>query len=92
MTGDDLILIKEFKARIADLITKYEILESKNTQLKNEILEIQGKVELLEQEKSELGHKYENLRIAKYLDSGYDDNRMAKLKINKLCQFEFKPE
>lgn len=86
MTGDDLLLIRELKTRIADLIAKYELLESTNSQLKNDILGLQGKIESLEKEKSELGQKYENLRLAKYLDSGYDDNRMAKLKINKLLR------
>lgn len=86
MTGDDLLLIKELKNRVAELIGLYEGLESKNSQLNEEILGLEGQIKLLEEEKISLGHKYENLRMAKFFESGYDDNRVAKLKLNKLLR------
>ncbi|NQU87383.1 MAG: hypothetical protein HQ541_16640 [Mariniphaga sp.] len=86
MTGDDLLLIKEFKSRIADLLAQYELLETKNSQLNDSVLELKKKIEVLEMEKSELGKKYENLRLAKFFESGYEDNQMAKLKVNKLLR------
>jgi hypothetical protein len=86
MTGEDLLLIKELKARIAELIAQYEFLETKNSQLDDEILDLKKRIDLLEEEKIKLGHKYENLRLAKFFESGYEDNKMAKLKINKLLR------
>ena len=86
MASDDLLLIREFKARIAELLEAYEALENKNRQLAESNLELKKRIEVLETEKSELGKKYENLRVAGYLESGYEDNRMAKLKVNKLLR------
>lgn len=86
MTGDDLLLIKELKSRVADLIEQYEWLESRNGQLNQEIKELKRQINTLEEEKTKLGQKYENLRMAKFFESGYDDNRMAKLKLTKLLR------
>lgn len=86
MNSDDLFLIRELKSGIADLMSRFELLEEKNLQLEKTILQINQKIENLEKEKSELENKYENLRVAKFFESGYEENQMAKLKLNKLLR------
>ncbi|MBN1821883.1 MAG: hypothetical protein JXR31_15805 [Prolixibacteraceae bacterium] len=86
MTSDEYTLIKELKSGIAELINRYELLEGKNLKLKETVLELENKIKSLENENSELVKKYENLRLARFFESGYEDNRMAKLKINKLLR------
>ncbi len=86
MASDDLILIRELKNRIAGLFARYEALEDENRQLGETIRELEQKIEILEEEKSKLADKYENLRIAGYWESGYEDKRTARRKVNKLLR------
>lgn len=86
MASDDLVLIREFKTRIARLFAEYEALEDKNQQLGETIRELQKNIETLEEEKSELAEKYENLRIAGYWESGYEDKQVAREKVNRLLR------
>jgi hypothetical protein len=86
MTGEDLLLIKDLKARIAEFMALYESLELKNSKLNEEILGLKKQIYSLEEEKVKLGQKYENLRMAKYYESGFEDNQIAKQKVNKLLR------
>jgi|WetSurMetagenome_2_1015567.scaffolds.fasta_scaffold103384_2 hypothetical protein len=86
MTGEDLLLIKDLKARVAEFMALYESLELKNSKLNEEILGLKKQIYSLEEEKVKLGQKYENLRMAKYYESGFEDNQIAKQKVNKLLR------
>jgi hypothetical protein len=86
MTGEDLLLIKELKARIAELMALYESLELKNSQLNEEILGLKNQILDLEEEKTRFGQKYETLRMARYYESGFEDTRIARQKVNKLLR------
>ncbi len=80
------LIVREFKARIAQLMAQFNTVDSDKLQLQKENLALKEKINLLEQEKENLGRKYENLRVAKVIESGYNDNRDAKQKINKLLR------
>jgi hypothetical protein len=84
--GEELLLIKDLKARIAELMAHYESLELKNSSLNEDILALKNQIVILEEEKVKLGQKYETLRLAKYYESGFEDNRIARQKVNKLLR------
>jgi wobble nucleotide-excising tRNase len=86
MNEEDRLIVSEFKARVAQLIEQYNLLEGKKQQLEEENKTLKEKIEALLQENDQLEHKYDNLRIAKFIDSGYNDNQDAKQRIDKLLR------
>ena len=86
MASDDVDLIRELKAGIAELLARYELLETEKAQLKESILELNRQMEILEKDKSELEKKYENLKLARYLEFGYEDNQVARKKVDNLLR------
>jgi hypothetical protein len=86
MIEESLLLVKELKEKIQLVFGEFEKLEKKNEDLQLEIDSLKNKVTLLEEVKGLLATKYENLRLAKTIESGYGDNRLARQKINKLMR------
>jgi hypothetical protein len=86
MIEESLLLVKELKEKIQLVFGEFEKLEKKNEDLQHEINSLKNKVTLLEEGKGLLATKYENLRLAKTIESGYGDNRSARQKINKLMR------
>ena len=86
MAEDDFLLIRELKGKVAELMKQYELLESECSQLENENLELKERIVSLEEEKTGLGQKYENLKLAKIYETGYNDTRVAKQRITKILR------
>ncbi len=86
MTEESLLLIRELKGRIHLVFGEFERLERRNEELQREIMALKKKLEVLEKEKGDLGTRYENLKLARTIETGYGDNRSARLKINKILR------
>lgn len=86
MTEEDRLLLIELKANTQQLFKEFFSLKTEKKLLEEKVLALINDVELLEQEKSELGRKNEQLKIATHILSGVDENREAKQKINKLVR------
>lgn len=86
MTEESLLLIRELKGRIHLVFGEFERLERRNEELQQEIIALKKKLEVLEKEKGDLGTRYENLKLARTIGTGYGDDRSARLKINKLLR------
>jgi len=86
MTEESLLLVKELKEKIRLIFDEFNKLEMRNGELHQEIISLKDKIRFLEEEKGLLGTKYENLKLAKTLESGYSDNQAARQKINKLMR------
>lgn len=86
MTEEDRLLLTELKANIQQVFKEYNNLETEKNLMEEKMLALKKEVEILEQEKSELGRKNEQLKIATHILSGVDENREAKQKINKLVR------
>ncbi|MBT3384029.1 MAG: hypothetical protein HN778_07775 [Prolixibacteraceae bacterium] len=86
MTEEDRLLLIELKENTQQLFKEYNYLKTEKNLLEERVLELKNDVGLLEREKSELGQKNEQLKIAAHILSGIDENRVAKLKINKLIR------
>ncbi len=86
MTEQDHLLLEEFKKKVSSLMEKYEVLKSEKLKLEDEKQTLLSQIKFLEKEKVELGEKYKNLKFAKLLHAGYDDNQHVKQKINKLLR------
>ena len=86
MTEESLLLVKELKEKIRLVFGEFEQLEKRNEELQQVIVSLNNTVEVLEKEKGELTTRYENLKLAKVLENGYGDNRLARQKITKMLR------
>ena len=86
MTEEDQLLLNDLKANTQQIFKEFNQLENEKNLLEKKILSLKNEIEILEQEKSELGRKNEQLKIATQLISINEDNREAKQKINFLVR------
>lgn len=86
MSEDSLLLIESLKNRIEALLGEFGKVKRKNETLNEEIVVLQKQKEQLEKELATLTTKYDNLKLAKALESGYGESRIAKQKINKIVR------
>jgi phage shock protein A len=86
MTEESLLLVKELKEKIHLVFGEFVQLEKRNEELQQVIVSLNNTVEVLEKEKGELTTRYENLKLARVLENGYGDNRLARQKINKMLR------
>jgi predicted nucleic acid-binding Zn-ribbon protein len=86
MTEESVLLVKELKEKVHRIFGEYSKLEIRNEELHNEIISLQKRIAALENEKTLLGTKYDNLKLAKMMEPGYGDNQVARQKINKLLR------
>ncbi len=80
------MLVKELKERVHRIFGEFEQLEKRNEELQQVIVSLNNKMEVLEKEKGKLNTRYENLRLAKVLENGYSDSRLARQRINKMLR------
>lgn len=57
-----------------------------NRALQETITALKIQIEVLEKEKADLVTRYENLKLAKSMESGYGDSREVRQKIGKLMR------
>jgi hypothetical protein len=86
MTEESLLQVKELREKIHHIFREFEKLEKRNEELQLEIISLKNKVRFLEEEKGLLSTKYENLKLAKAIESGSGDNQAARNKMNKLMR------
>ena len=80
------MLVKELREKIHRVFGEFEQLEKRNEELQQVIVSLNDRMEVLEKEKGELTTRYENLKLAKVLENGYGDSRLARQKINKMLR------
>ncbi len=86
MTEESVLLVRELKEMVHRIFDEYGKLEKRSEYLHNEIISLQDRVKVLENEKSLLVTKYDNLKLAKIMETCYGDNQVARQKINKLLR------
>jgi len=86
MTQEERLLLEGLKANTKQLFQEFSRLEDEKKLLEDRVLELEQEIGKLEEAKSELGHKNEQLEIASHILSGVDVNREAKGKINNLVR------
>jgi len=86
MTEEESVLLGKLNENIRLLFDEYTHVEHKNGLLKEEINRLKSEIQVLEKEKSELGQRIEQMKLATLILSGVDENREAKQKINKLIR------
>jgi phage shock protein A len=86
MTEEEQILLNNLKINVQQFFKEFASVENEKKVLETNILNLKTEIELLKKEKSELGQKIEQLRLATHILSGVDENREAKQKINKLIR------
>ena len=86
MTEEESLLLGNLKANVRQLFNEFEVFENKIKTLDQTIDDLKNQIGILQKEKSELSQKNEQLRLATHILSGVDENREAKLKLNKLVR------
>lgn len=86
MSDKNLLPVQELRSRITRLFGEFERVEQKNTALATEVETLQNRVKEYEQQLADITDKYENLKLAKGFESGFDDSRIVRQKINKLVR------
>lgn len=86
MTEEDHLLLNKLKQNMQQLFGAYRVLEQENEHLQEELLKLQNKINLLEQERLELSQKNEQLKIANQFLSEQGEKQAAKQKINSLIR------
>ena len=86
MTEEERLFLIDLKSNTQKLFQQITGLESENKQLEKRINELNKEIETKKQENSELSQKIEQLKLATHLLSGVDENKEARLKLNKLVR------
>jgi len=75
------------RQRIKSIISLYEEQKRRNIDLRNKNQELNGRNVSLENKFNELSKKYENLKIARVLSSGPDEEvHTTKLQVNRIVR------
>ncbi len=86
MTEEDHLLLKDLKTNTQQLFKGFNALENEKCLLEEKILNLKSEIKTLEQEKSELSRKNEQLKVATQLLSENEERQEAKQKINFLVR------
>ena len=86
MTEEEQILLNNLKFNVQQFFKEFASVENEKKVLETNVLNLKTEIGLLKKEKSEMGQKIEQLRLATHILSGVDENREAKQKINKLIR------
>jgi hypothetical protein len=78
-----LILLRD---KIKKIINLFESEKEKNRTLEAKNKQLEEKIILLLKEKDELSIKYDNLKLAKNIDTSFDNSHDAKLKVNRIVR------
>lgn len=86
MTGQDQVLLDEFKAKFRLLIRKHDRLKEKNKHLADQLNALREETTRLRQENEQLGKKCENIKLAKMITASQVEQQSAKQKFNKIVR------
>ncbi len=86
MTDEEQLLLNSLKINVQQFFEEFAKVENEKKELENSVLNLKHEIELLQNEKTEISRKNEQLRLATHLLSGVDENREAKQKINRLIR------
>jgi hypothetical protein len=86
MTDEEQLLLNNLKINVNQFFKEFERVENEKKELEKNVLDLKHEIALLQEEKSEISRKNEQLRLAAHLLSGVDENREAKQKINRLIR------
>ncbi|PTN02044.1 hypothetical protein [Mangrovibacterium marinum] len=86
MTGEDQLLLDDFKAKLRLLIKRHTSLKEERQVMAAKIAEMEQTIAGLKSENEELVKKYNDLKIAKALSVGDEDSKLVKQRINKIVR------
>jgi chromosome segregation ATPase len=86
MTDEEQLLLNSLKLNVQQFFEEFARVENEKKELEKSVLNLKHEINLLQEEKTEISHRNEQLRLATHLLSGVDENREAKQKINRLIR------
>jgi hypothetical protein len=79
-------VLDNLKGQITKLISLYQKSKQEKEFLIHEKLELMEKFEILKNEREELNHQYNTLKLAKTFAANSGDSQEAKVKINRIVR------
>lgn len=86
MTGEDQVLLDDFKAKLRLLMKRHNLLKEEKQALLSRLAEMENTIAELKSENDQLVKKYEDLKVAKVLSVGDDEKKQVKQRINKIVR------
>ena len=86
MTGEDQLLLDDFKAKLRLLMKQQTALKSEKLELLGKLAEMEKTIAGLKSENEQLVKKYDDLKVAKVLAASDDENKQVKQRINKIVR------
>lgn len=86
MTGEEQLLLDDFKAKLRLLMKRYTALKTERDELAGKIAGLENQVAGLKEENENLEKKYNDLKVAKVLSASDNESKQVKLRINKIVR------
>ncbi|RKD88344.1 hypothetical protein BC643_3493 [Mangrovibacterium diazotrophicum] len=86
MTGEDQVLLDDFKAKLRLLMKRHNSLKDEKLVLLSKLEDLENTIADLKSENEQLVKKYEDLKVAKVLSVGDDEKKQVKQRINKIVR------
>ena len=86
MTDAQKEMLKEFEARVRQLMFMYEIIKQENAELRQQVFEKNEQIQSSAEEVRVLKAKYDNLKMVRIIAVKQDDFRGAKQRLSKLVR------
>ncbi|MFV0378488.1 MAG: hypothetical protein ACK5JD_14435 [Mangrovibacterium sp.] len=86
MTGEEKLLLEDFKAKLRLLMKRHSVLKADRDELKAKAAGLDQKLTYFKSENRELVKKYDDLKVAKVLSVGDDEQKQVKQRINKIVR------
>lgn len=86
MTGEEKLLLEDFKAKLRLLMKRHSVLKAERDELKAKLAGMEQNLTDLKSEHQQLVKKYDDLKIAKVLSVGDDEQKLVKQRINKIVR------
>lgn len=86
MTAEEEKTIRLLETQTRQLIFKFQQLKEENEELFDELVKKEGELQEVKKQNKQLDADYKNLKMAKLLEVGDDDLKLAKQRIGRLVR------
>ncbi len=86
MTADERKQLKDFDAKVRQLLSRYKVMRQENADLYTELERRDEEIERLRTELGQSRRDYSNLKLAKMISISDDEMKSAKMRITRLVR------
>lgn len=86
MDADQIEILGVLRSRIKEIMTALEKERERTQKLESEMGDLKSRLSQQSNEKEELEHKYNNLKLAKVLSGDQEEEHDARIKVNRIVR------